>query len=280
MRLKIWGCRGSVPTPGPQTVQCGGNTSCVEVRLEDGSLLIFDAGTGIRGLGQELLAQGVRHIDLFLTHLHLDHLEGLRFFGPLWDPNVEVDIWGPPSPVLSLQERIARSFSPPLFPVDLRAVPSTVRFHDVPREPWTVGGARLTAALVMHPGPTLGYRIEGDGVTFAYLPDHEPALTGIPERPSAWISGASIAAGADVVFHDAQYSEQEYDDRIGWGHSSVADAVAFNEAVDGGRLYLFHHEPEHADALLVELEERARDLAGENGAEPALAREGMVLEVA
>lgn len=280
MRVKVWGCRGSVPTPGPETVEFGGNTSCVEVTLENGSVLVLDAGTGIRPLGEELLEKGVRHLNLFLTHLHLDHLEGLRFFGPMWNPGVAVDIWGPPSPVLSLRERIARSFSPPLFPIDLRQVPANVTFRDVPREPWTVEGATLTAALVMHPGPTLGYRLEADGATFAYIPDHEPALTGIAERPTAWISGASIAAGADVVFHDAQFTEEEYWDRIGWGHSSVADAVAFNKAAGGKRLYLFHHEPQHADASLVDLEERARALAGRNGAEPSLAREGMVLELA
>jgi phosphoribosyl 1,2-cyclic phosphodiesterase len=279
MRLTIWGCRGSVPTPGPKTVEYGGNTSCVEATLEDGATLILDAGTGIRGLGDKLLEQGVRRLNLFLTHLHLDHLEGLRFFGPLWDKRVALDIWGPPSPVSSLQERISRSFSPPLFPIDLRAVPAQVTFHDVPREPWTVEGATLTASLVMHPGPTLAYRIEADGVTFAYIPDHEPALTGISGRPTDWISGASIASGADVVFHDAQYSEQEYVDRIGWGHSSVADAVAFSDAVGGGRLLLFHHEPQHGDAALVALEEQARALAGRD-AEPALAREGMVVEVA
>lgn len=279
MRLKVWGCRGSVPTPGPQTVQYGGNTSCVEVRLDSGAVLVFDAGTGIRGLGHELSEQGARRVNLFLTHLHLDHLEGLRFFGPMWDPNVEVDLWGPPSPVLTLRERISRSFSPPLFPVDLRAVPAVVKFHDVPREPWEVEGATITAALVMHPGPTLGYRIEADGATFAYVPDHEPALTGITGRPSEWISGASIAAGADVLFHDAQYSAEEYESRIGWGHSDVEDAVAFSRAVGGGRLYLFHHEPEHSDESLLALEERARRVAGRNGVEPALAREGMVVEL-
>jgi phosphoribosyl 1,2-cyclic phosphodiesterase len=280
MQLKVWGCRGSVPTPGPETVEYGGNTSCVEVGLENESVLVLDAGTGIRGLGQELLEQGVRHLHLLLTHLHLDHLEGLRFFGPLWDPNVAVDVWGPPSPVVSLRERISRSFSPPLFPIDLRAVPSQVTFHDVPREPWSLEGARLTAALVMHPGPTLGYRLEADGATFAYLPDHEPALTGISGRPTDWISGASIAAGADVVFHDAQFSDEEYGSRIGWGHSSVDDAVAFNESVGGGRLYLFHHEPLHDDPTLAALEQRARSFAGRNGAEPTLAREGIVLDVA
>ncbi len=117
MRLKIWGCRGSVPTPGPETVHYGGNTSCVEVSLDDGAVLVLDAGTGIIQLGLELLERGVRRVHLLLTHLHLDHLEGLRFFAPLWDERVALDIWGPPSPLLSLRERISRSFSPPLFPI-------------------------------------------------------------------------------------------------------------------------------------------------------------------
>ena len=131
MRVTIWGCRGSVPTPGPETVEYGGNTSCVEVTLDDGTVLIFDAGTGIRGLGAELAERGARRSSC-CSHLHLDHLEGLRFFAPLWDEAVKVDVWGPPSTVLSLQERIARSFSPPLFPIDLRDVPAELSFHDIP----------------------------------------------------------------------------------------------------------------------------------------------------
>ncbi|HEX7256080.1 MAG TPA: MBL fold metallo-hydrolase [Gaiellaceae bacterium] len=278
MRLKIWGCRGSVPTPGPSTVECGGNTSCVEIELDDGATLILDAGTGIRELGDALLERGNRRIHILLTHLHLDHIEGLRFFAPLWDARVTVDVWGPPSPVLSLEERISRSFSPPLFPVDLSDVPAKVTFRDVPREPWTLEGARVTAALVAHPGPTVGYRIEADGRTVAYLPDHEPALTGIADRPTDWISGAAIAEDADVLLHDAQYFEDEYANRVGWGHSSVADAVAYGRAVGARRTVLFHHEPQHSDAVLSGLEGRARSLAA-RADDPILAREGMVVEV-
>jgi phosphoribosyl 1,2-cyclic phosphodiesterase len=278
--LTVWGCRGSVPAPGPETVRYGGNTSCVEVAFDDGTVFVLDAGTGIRPLGDALLARGTRRLHLFLTHLHLDHLEGLRFFAPLWDSRVTVDIWGPPSPLLSLRDRIARSFSPPLFPVELYEVPARVTFHDVPREPWTVEGASLSADLVVHPGPTVGFRIETDGTSFAYLPDHEPALAGpIDGRPREWISGASIADDVDLLFHDAQYFEEEYVERIGWGHSSVADAVAFTHAVGARRLLLFHHEPSHSDGSLERLEERARSLAGSNGARPALAREGMVVEL-
>jgi phosphoribosyl 1,2-cyclic phosphodiesterase len=278
MRLTVWGCRGSIPTPGAETVRYGGNTSCVEVSTEEGTTVVLDAGTGIRGLGAELANRDTRHVHLLLTHLHLDHLEGLRFFAPLWDSRVTVDIWGPPSPVSSLQERIARSFSPPLFPIDLRDVPAHVTFRDVPREPWSIDGVSVRAALVVHPGPTVGYRLEAGGSSFTYLPDHEPALAGaIVDKPRDWISGGAIADSADVLFHDSQYSEDEYTDRIGWGHSSVADAVAFGRTVEAERLILFHHEPQHDDAALDALESRARELA--NGATHELAREGMVVDV-
>ena len=278
MQLKIWGCRGSVPSPGPTTVVCGGNTSCVEISLDDGTVLVLDAGTGIRDLGDELVERGVRRIHLLLTHLHLDHVEGLRFFAPLFDPKVTIDVWGPPSTVGSLEDSIARTFSPPLFPIDLGVVPAQVAFHDAPRQPWKLESARVTAALVVHPGPTLGYRIEADGSSVAYLPDHEPALTGIEERPSDWISGAAIAEGVDVLLHDAQYFEDEYAERIGWGHSSVSDTIAYAQALRVGRLVLFHHEPHHSDDVLSGLEERAQDLIRQDGGRSTLAREGMVVE--
>jgi phosphoribosyl 1,2-cyclic phosphodiesterase len=279
MQLKIWGCRGSVPSPGPTTVVCGGNTSCVELSLDDGTVLVLDAGTGIRDLGDDLVKRGVRRIHLLLTHLHLDHVEGLRFFGPMWDKNVVLDVWGPPSTVLSLEDSIARTFSPPLFPIDLGVVPAQVAFHDAPRKPWKVESAVVTAALVVHPGPTLGYRIEADGSSIAYLPDHEPALTGIEERSSDWISGSAIAEGVDVLLHDAQYFEDEYEERVGWGHSSVSDTIAYAQALRVGRLVLFHHEPHHSDEVLSGLEDRAQQLIRRDGFQPTLAREGMVVEL-
>ena len=152
-RVKIWGCRGSLPAPGPATVKFGGNTSCVEVVLGDEEALVFDAGTGIRELGRDLLERRTRRIHLFLTHLHLDHLEGLRFFAPLWDGTVSLEIWGPRSPVLPLRERVLRAFSPPLFPLDLRDLPARITFHDLPGEPWRRDGISLFSDLVLHPGP-------------------------------------------------------------------------------------------------------------------------------
>jgi phosphoribosyl 1,2-cyclic phosphodiesterase len=278
VKVTIWGCRGSLPTPGRDTVRYGGNTSCLEVELAKGSVLVLDAGTGIRELGVKLERQKVRRIQLLLTHLHLDHVEGLRFFEPLWDEQVEIGIWGPPSPVVSLRERVARAFSPPLFPIEIADVPARVNFIDVPREQWVLDGATLRADTIVHPGPTVGYRVEtGDG-TLAYLPDHEPALTGsISERSCDWISGASLAAGADLLVHDAQFSEEEYSQRVGWGHSSSADAIAYGEAVGADRIVLFHHDPSHNDVWLDESEQRAQLLVASKGIVPTLAREGMAL---
>jgi phosphoribosyl 1,2-cyclic phosphodiesterase len=279
MKLTIWGCRGSVPTPGPSTVTYGGNTSCVEVALNDESALILDAGTGIRALGADLMKRGTRRIHLFLTHLHFDHLEGLRFFAPLWDENVTLDIHGPRSPVLSLHDRIHRAFSPPLFPLDFRDVPATVRFHDLPGEPWRVNGLTLSSDLVLHPGPTVGIRLETKDHACAYIPDHEPALAGIEGRGAEWVSAGGIARDVDVLLHDSQYSEGEYGSRIGWGHSSVAHAVAFSEAVGAKRLVLFHHEPNHSDLELEVLEDRARELSDSLERAPVLAREGMSIDL-
>jgi len=279
MLVRVWGCRGSLPTPGLTTVRYGGNTSCVELELDDGSLLVFDAGTGICALGKELARRKQRRIRLLLTHLHLDHVEGLRFFAPLWDERVEVDIWGPRSPLHSLARRLARAFSPPLFPIDVSDVPASVRYHDTPREPWTIDGATISAATVIHPGPTLGYRIEHQGRAIAYLPDHEPALGGEPaERSVDWLSGGSLASGADLLIHDGQYSAAEYETRVGWGHSSIDDATSYAQAVGARRLMIFHHDPAHEDDQLDAQAEQVH-LIGED-VSAVLAREGMTIEIA
>jgi phosphoribosyl 1,2-cyclic phosphodiesterase len=280
MHATIWGCRGSLATPGPETVRYGGNTSCVEVRLDDGTLLVLDAGTGIRPLGLTLVDHHAP-IHLLLTHLHLDHLEGLGFFTPIWDQRHEVHIWGPPSALRSLEERVARYLSPPLFPIELSDLPARLIFHNVPDEPWEIGSAIVEAAPVVHRGPTLGYRLEGDGAILAYIPDHEPALGGgLDVEATEWVSGGGIALGADVLLHDSQYFEAEYVDRVGWGHSSVADSVAFGRLTAVERLILFHHDPLHTDEDLVALGERALELWGGEGPVPELAREQMTVELA
>ena len=276
---RVWGCRGSLPTPGEETVRYGGNTSCVEVRSGDDVVLILDAGTGIKRLGEKL-DPGLQ-IHLLLTHLHLDHLEGLRFFAPIWQEGREIHIWGPPSPVHSLQERISRSFSPPLFPVDLADIPATIVFHDVPEEAWNLGEVRILALMVSHPGSTVGYRLEAARGSLAFIPDHEPVLgVELAELAPDWISGHGLAAGVDVLLHDAQFTEDEYAERVGWGHSSIAHAVGFARKADVGRLVLFHHDPDRSDAAVERLTERASELwDGQGKSDPEPAREGMTIEI-
>jgi ribonuclease BN (tRNA processing enzyme) len=163
MKVKLWGTRGSIPSPGPETVRYGGNTSCVGVTLSDGSLLALDAGTGIRSLGLGLAAEPAR-LHILLTHLHLDHIQGLVFFAPAFHAQTEIVIWGPASPEASLRDRIARYISAPLSPVEVRELPCDVSFRHCPQTEWEIGSARISAASVAHRGPTLGYRID-DGAT-------------------------------------------------------------------------------------------------------------------
>jgi ribonuclease BN (tRNA processing enzyme) len=280
MRLTIWGCRGSLAAPGRKTVRYGGNTSCVEVRQEDGSFVVLDAGTGLRPFGEQVQEEAPPRIDLLLTHLHLDHLEGLGFFRPVWKRETKLHIWGPASPTRTLEERIARYLSPPLFPIDLSDVPAQLHFHDVPDDAWELGGLRLRAQRVSHPGPTVGYRIESNGASVAYVPDHEPALgVALEELAPDWTPGYELAAGADVLLHDAQFTEQEYPERVGWGHSSVAHAVTFAQRARVGRLVLFHHDPWHSDEDLEALGARARALWNGAGEPPEVAYEGMEIGI-
>jgi phosphoribosyl 1,2-cyclic phosphodiesterase len=250
MKIKVWGARGSIPAPGPETTRYGGNTSCVEVTLSDGSTLVLDAGTGIRNLGLAL-PRTEQPISILLTHLHLDHIQGLMFFAPLFRPESEIVIWGPASPEASLVDRIARYISAPLAPVEVRELPSHVSFREAEPLEWSVGPARIRAQAVNHRGLTLGYRIDDVDASLCYIPDHEPGL-GAPlsELDDDWISGFELARGASMLIHDCQYTDTEYPRHIGWGHSPVSDALGFAHRVAAGQVLLFHHDPLHTDEFL------------------------------
>jgi phosphoribosyl 1,2-cyclic phosphodiesterase len=279
VRATIWGCRGSLPAPGASKLRYGGDTSCVEVRLDDGTLLILDAGTGIRELGAHL-DPSIRSVHVLLTHLHMDHIEGFPFFPPLWDPQIALQVWGPPSPMLTLKERLARYMSPPLFPIDVHDVPSVCAFHDLPGTPWTIGSATLTAMAVEHPGPTVAYRIDEGGRSLCYMPDHEPAALGDfrSETPD-WIDGFALARDVDVLMHDSQYTPEQYSTRRGWGHSSYEDSVAYARITGAKKLLLFHHDPTHDDEELEAIERLAVDAWGAGGEPPQLARSGMTIDL-
>lgn len=257
MKVTLWGTRGSVAAAGPDTVAYGGDTSSVEVRLDSGTPLVLDAGSGIRRLSDPLA--GEARIDILLTHLHMDHIQGLGFFTPVLDPDCEVHIWGPSSPRFSLEERLARYLSPPLFPVRLRDL-ENVLLHDVEPGRFEVGDARIDVDFVCHPGVTVGYRIAADRATLAYIPDHEPAL-GVEAFPQdgEWTSGFDVIAGVDLLIHDAQYTDDEYAVRRGWGHSTFTQALALATMADVGTLVSFHHDPAHSDSMLDAI---AEDIQG------------------
>jgi phosphoribosyl 1,2-cyclic phosphodiesterase len=269
MHVKLWGTRGSVPSPGPETLRYGGNTSCVGITLSDGSLLALDAGTGIRSLGLACGDEPAR-LHILLTHLHLDHIQGLVFFAPAFNPQTEIVLWGPASPEASLRDRIARYISAPLSPVEVRELPCDVSFRHCPETEWEIGSARVRAASVTHRGPTLGYRIEDAGTSLAYIPDHEPALGAkIDELEEEWISGFALAHDADLLVHDCQYADHEYPDHVGWGHSALSDTLAFARRVAAKHTLMFHHDPLHSDDFLDELYREARDRWRILGGEPA-----------
>lgn len=260
MKVALWGTRGSIPTPGPETARYGGNTSCVHVEGRDGAQLVLDAGTGIRRLG-DTLGRGPGRVDLLLSHLHMDHIQGLGFFAPLYDPEMEVHIWGPASTTQGLASRLTRYLAPPLFPVLLRDLPCDLQLHEVPCGGFEVGGFRISAAMVCHPGPTVGYRIqEGDRV-LAYLSDHEPALGmdrfELEALDPDWVSGYEVAHDADLLIHDTQYTTEEYAERIGWGHSSVEQCLTFARLARVKHLVAFHHDPARADDALYRVVSQA-----------------------
>jgi len=257
LRVTLQGTRGSVGRAGTDTLRYGGDTSSVSIENGGDDLVLLDAGSGIVHT-HDLVTPHTRRIDILLSHLHIDHIQGLGFFRPLFNPEIETHIWGPATATASLFDRLARYLSPPLFPVRLRDLPS-LHLHDVHAGPMPVPGFDVRADFVIHPGPTMGFRIGRDDKAMAYLPDHEPAL-GSPtmKSPVEWLSGHRLADGVDLLIHDAQYTDDEYAARVGWGHSTYGHGVALASAASVGKLVTFHHDPDHSDELLDRLHDEAR----------------------
>lgn len=252
MKITIWGSRGSLPSPSPETNIIGGNTSCVQLE-QDHTFIILDAGSGIRRMNS-LIPADLTQVHILLTHLHMDHIMGLGFFAPLYNPNMKVTIWGPTSTNACLGTRLTRLLSPPLFPIRLQDLPCQLELREINHSEFTLGNLTINSAYVCHPGPTLGYRIDNKNSVVAYLPDHEPKLgsTNFPNEPE-WTSGYEIAKDATILFHDAQYTNEEYQTRIGFGHSTLKDALLFAEMTAVKKLLLFHHDPTHNDKFIQNL---------------------------
>jgi CheY-like chemotaxis protein/phosphoribosyl 1,2-cyclic phosphodiesterase len=284
LRIRFWGTRGSIAKPGPSTVRYGGNTSCVEVRAADGTLIVLDCGTGAHALGQALQAsaRGPVRGHLLISHTHWDHIQGFPFFAPLFVPGNEWDIYAPRGLGRRLEETLAGQMEYAYFPVTLDALGATLRYHDLTESRLQVGGVNVTAHYLNHPGIALGYRLEADGVAVVYATDHEPHSRHQPGRPVHEEDRRHIEflSRADLVIH-AQYTDAEYPAKSGWGHTAAERAVDLAVAAGAHRLALFHHDPMRDDVALDRLLDvcRARAFAAGSPLEVLVAAEDQVIEL-
>lgn len=270
MRIKFWGVRGSIASPGPETAAVGGNTSCVEV-LCGSTRIILDAGTGIRRLGDSMMGEG-RPVDatLLLSHLHWDHIQGIPFFVPAYVPTTKLSIVSGHNGVTSLGDVLARQMTAPVFPVRLDELGAQISMREVrPGEGLVIGEARVRMARLNHPGGVYAYRIEHEGKSVVYATDTEHYACVDPML-------RNLAAGADVLIYDSQYTPEEYRgdmgrSRVGWGHSTFVAGAELARAAGVGQYILFHHDPQRTDAGVAEIERKTQDLFRSSVA----AREGM-----
>ena len=265
LTVRFLGVRGSIATPGAEKT-AGGNTACVEVCAGD-TRIILDAGTGLRTLGDERMAKGPRHSTILLSHLHWDHVAGLPFFTPIYVPGHRVEIASGPNGVMSHDEAIKSLFRAPFFPVDYAHLADQVSTRELrPNDKFTIGDITITMAKLNHPDPVYGFRLEHDGQSIVYATDTEHFSCVDPTLKK-------LAAGADILIYDSQYTPEEYPTKVGWGHSTWLAGAELARAAGVPQLVLFHHDPNRTDAQLAAIEaEAARNLPG-----TVAAREGMVL---
>jgi phosphoribosyl 1,2-cyclic phosphodiesterase len=276
MHIRFWGTRGSIPTPGPTTVRYGGNTSCVEVRDSSGALLVLDAGTGLRELGINMMnSNGAKPftVNLLISHLHWDHIQGIPFFRPAFVPNSTLRIIGPKQD-RSMKELLGLGMDDPFFPVDLDDIPAQIEIGEMEDgSDRQIGPYRVRSVSLLHPAPALAYRIEADGKSVVYATDTEDPMT---DRKSPVID---LAAGADTLIHDAQYLTSDFKET--WGHSTIDAAIDVAAKAKVKRLVLYHHDPDRTDDALDHIGLQAQRTARTKlpGLEVVVAREGLELEV-
>ena len=297
-RLRFWGTRGSIPTPGLHTVRYGGNTPCVEVRTETDWLVILDAGTGIRELGRALTARASGGnglsldpiaADIFLTHAHWDHIQGIPFFAPIFQPGNHFTIWGSKTLETSIDRVIRDQMSPVVFPVSFEELSAQIDFREIAEERCVGNGYEVTAFAVQHPGGALGYRFSGRapigkdrGRSFVYISDNELAAHETYKTRPDWRDRlVDFVRGAAVLIHDATYTAAEYERHRGWGHSTHDEVVSLALDAQVEQLVLFHHRPERRDDDLDQCVAACQALARSKGSSLTVtaAAEGMTLTV-
>ena len=278
MRVTFHGVRGSTPCQSDDIKRYGGNTSCVSIAAPGEQPLLCDMGTGLRYFGKSLPADELFRGSCLLSHLHWDHVQGLPFFTPLLSEGSSLDIYGPAQDDgRSLAEVVSYTIRPPLFPVSVDELPGMVRFHDTANDDFTIGSYNVRARLIPHLGPTLGFRIERQGRTIAYLSDHQQPFDG---SFSASPGALELADGVDLLIHDAQYTPPEFAVKSTWGHCTMEYAVWLATHANVKQLALFHHDPSRRDDDLDGLLKCAIDSGARRGVDVIAASEGLVVELA
>lgn len=260
LRATCWGTRGSIPSPGPATAIFGGNTSCLEIRTRDDQCHIFDAGTGLRVLGNRLSQEpGPTDVDLFVTHFHWDHIQGMPFFAPLHVEDSTIRIHAARQGDLDIEPLLRQQMGPVYFPVPYEALAAKLAFHHLEGEPLRMGDLEVASYRLRHPAHTYGYRSRVGGASVAYIPDNELGGSSYEVDSPGWYPGlVEFLKGVDVLFHDAMYTDEEYARVEGWGHSTFRQAVELAEEAGVKRLYFFHHAPYRTDAQLLRILDEAR----------------------
>jgi phosphoribosyl 1,2-cyclic phosphodiesterase/DNA-binding response OmpR family regulator len=283
VRVQFWGTRGSIAKPGPTTARYGGNTSCIEVRSARGTLVVIDCGTGGHSLAQQLMSGAAKHLrgNILISHTHWDHIQGIPFFGPLFVRGNEWDIYGPKGVHESFQEALAGQMQYIYFPVTLDQCGAKIRYHDLVEGGFEIEDIKVSARYLNHPALTLGYRLQVDGATLVYACDHEPyarmLAVGDGEITGQDLRHAEFIEGADLLIHDAQYTAEEYPQKLGWGHSPVEYVIKLARYARVKRVALTHHDPLRNDNDIEGLIARVRQKASPLDA--FAASEGQVVEV-
>jgi phosphoribosyl 1,2-cyclic phosphodiesterase len=293
VRLKFWGVRGSIPVPGASTLRYGGNTTCAELRA-DGEVIVIDAGSGIRELGcaleKEFGSDPIK-LHLLLTHLHWDHIQGFPFFLPAYNDKNEIQILGYDSANVGLHEILKGQMAAPFFPVALYDLPGKIDIRKLEKMEFDIGNVHVRTRFMNHPGVCVGYRFDASGGSLAFLPDSEPydafklhssrsdllSPEQIQKRASTERAAlVEFLTGCDILILDAQYTDDEYHSHIGWGHGSLSGCIALAIDAQVKKLVLFHHDPNHDDAMLDQMLKQAQALAAKTGKplEVDSAREG------
>jgi phosphoribosyl 1,2-cyclic phosphodiesterase len=297
-RLKLWGVRGSIPVPGRSTLRYGGNTTCLELRA-DGEIIILDAGTGIRGLGaalEEEFGDKPIEVSLLITHMHWDHIQGFPFFSPSYRAKNRIRVMGYDTAHASLRETFAGQMADPFFPVQLQSLPGRIEIEEIAKNDFQIGQVRVRTLLMNHPGVCVGYRIDCSSGSLAFLPDTEPyegrkvhspdgenlspeqIETVSKERRAELID---FLRDCELLIVDTQYTDEEYEEHVGWGHSSLGATLRLALDAQVRKLILFHHDPTHDDVQMDDIAKKAEELAAKSGTglRVQAATEGSVFEL-